>query len=153
MLPKQAAISFLFILLFQISFGQYKQREQKLISAVNNAVNDSIRITSLSNLAEFYYIYGADNKGDSVLQKQLLAAELSNNKNLIFNTLFGNAITSLGRWTSQQTFERTLSFLDKGVSFAREQDEPYFESLAYIRKAAIQRKQLQFDKAIQTMTL
>jgi len=151
MSPKLAAI--LFLLFFQTSFGQYKEREQKLISNINNAVNDSIRITALSNLAEFYYIYGADNKGDSVLQKQLLAAELSNNKNLIFHSLFGNAITSLGRWTSQQTFERTLSFLDKGVSFAREQEEPYFECLAYIRKAGIQRKQLQFDKANQTMAM
>jgi tetratricopeptide (TPR) repeat protein len=151
MLSKLAAILFLF--LFHTSFGQYRDREQKLINAVHNATNDSLKIVTLGSLAEFYYIYGADSKGDSVLQKQLLAAELSNNKNLIYNTLFGNAITSLGRWTSQQTFESTLSFLDKGLSYAIEQDDAYFESLAYIRKAGIQRKQLQFDKAVQTMTL
>lgn len=117
------------------------------------APTDSAKIISLGNLAEFYYIYGADSKGDSILQKQLLSAELSNNKNLIFHTLFGNAITNLGRWTSQETFEKSLSFLDKGVSYAKEQNNTKYEGLAYIRKAAILRKQLQFDKAIQSATL
>jgi hypothetical protein len=133
--------------------GQYFVKEKRLSQQVLSAVNDSVRIIRLGELADFYYIYRDENKGDSVLQRQLLLAELSENKNLIFNAFFGKALTNLNTWSSTKTFDRAIAFLNKGLSYAREMRKKDYEALAYIRIASLYRKREQYSKALEQATL
>src|SRR5436190_7588247 len=82
------------------AFSQYFSKEKELVQKVTHAKTDEERITAMGDLAGFYYIFRAVNKGDSVLQKQLLLAEMSNNKKLIFNTLFSDAVNNFFDWSS-----------------------------------------------------
>jgi hypothetical protein len=78
---------------------------------LQKASGDSARVIISGKLAEYYYIYQLDKSGDSVLQKQLNIAEFSQNKYLILQALFGNAITNISNWRSKETFDRAILFL------------------------------------------
>src|SRR5688572_22430968 len=111
----------LFLLLFlQFTHAQYFDKEKMLTDKVNKAGNDREKIAALGNLADFYYIYRAEKKADSILQKQFLLAELSHDQNLVLNTLFGEAVANMGNWTSMKNFENALAFIEKGLSYAHE---------------------------------
>src|SRR5687768_3938832 len=95
----------LLLLLFPVaaplfSSGQYSAKESALIQKVAQARADSGKVTALGNLAEFYYLYRAEKKGDSILQLQIQQAELSSNKSLLLVALFGNAISHISEWSS-----------------------------------------------------
>ena len=81
-------IVFLLIFIPPAAYSQYFSREKELVQQTLTAQTQTDQVVALGNLAEFYYIFRADQKGDSVLQKQLVLAEMSNNKDLIFQTLF-----------------------------------------------------------------
>ncbi|MEJ7912282.1 MAG: hypothetical protein WKF70_03950 [Chitinophagaceae bacterium] len=87
-------------------------------------------------------------KADSILQEQLSIAELSQNKNLIFATLFSDAVNNVGTWTSTETFDRTLRFIERGLAYAKEVGHSEYLALGYIRKAALLRKRGEFDNAL-----
>lgn len=147
---------FLIVLLLffsQLSIGQYKTAETTLLKKIEGSHDEAAKIRALGELAEFYYIYRAEEKADSVLQKQLLLAELSNNKQLIIDALFGNAIENVSTWTSTETYDKALAFLDKGLSYAREMQREDYQVIAHIRKAVILRKRGQFDNAVNEATL
>lgn len=134
-------------------FAQYFETEKALEKKVAEAGNDSTKVKALGDLAEFYYIYRAEAKGDIVLNHQLILAELSINKNLIVETLFGNALTYIGTWTSIETFDKAIGFLNKGLQFTQELNNPEYEVLAHIRKANILKKRGHHDNAIQQATM
>ena len=144
----------LFLLLFlQVSYAQYFDKEKTLTDNVRKAGTDREKITALGNLAEFYYIYRAEKKADSLLQKQFLLAELSHDQNLVLNTLFGEAVANMGNWTSMKNFETALAFIEKGLAYAHELGNKEYEALAYIRKAGLFRKRGMYDKALQNAML
>src|SRR5688572_24406353 len=99
-------ISILLIFTCHAAYPQYFSKERELAQKVLLANNDVDKIKALGEQAQFYYIFRADNKGDSVLQKQLLVAEMSNNKDLIFQVLFGDAINNLPTWSSKVAFDK-----------------------------------------------
>jgi hypothetical protein len=141
-------------LLFSVvSHAQYFQKERNLITAVNNAGDDSAKILAMSKLADFYYIYRATEKGDSVLNQQLSFAELSENKNLLALTLFDKTISGVTNWTSSKYFDKALAFLDKGINYAREIKRPDYQAIAYLRKASIFRKRGKHDAAMNEVLL
>ncbi|MBA2330527.1 MAG: hypothetical protein H0V91_13025 [Flavisolibacter sp.] len=127
---------------------QYFEKERKLISEVENASTDSNKIKALHALAEFYYIYRAEDKGDSVLQKQLVIAELSNDKSLILQTLFSNTFTNISSWTRSEILDRAISFIDQGLLYAKETNNKEYEAIANLNKAIIFRKRANYDQAI-----
>jgi hypothetical protein len=127
---------------------QYFEKERKLINEVENASTDSNKIKALHALAEFYYIYRAEDKGDSVLQKQLVIAELSNDKSLILQTLFSNTFLNISSWTRSEILDRALSFLDQGLLYAKETNKKEYEAIANLNKAIIYRKRANYDQAI-----
>src|SRR5688500_1558728 len=100
--------------------GQYFATEKKLIKSVEQAKTDEEKVAALEPLAEFYYIYRADKKADSVMQKQLMIAEESNDKQLLLNALFSRALGSMNIWSSKETYDKAQAFLDKGLFHARE---------------------------------
>ncbi|HEY0355497.1 MAG TPA: tetratricopeptide repeat protein [Flavisolibacter sp.] len=112
-----------------------------------------MKISTLGELAEYYYAYRLEKKADSIHQMQLLVAHLSNNKELVLSALFDNSITHIGSWTSKETFDRILAFLQKGLDYSREIGRSDYEALAYVKKATILRKRGLLDDALQHATM
>jgi len=146
-------ICFTSILISCPSLAQFSQKENDLISAYQRATDDAGKIDALGELAEYYYIYKLEKKADSILQLQLSIAEMSNNKDLIFKTLFSNAILNINSWTSIETFDRTTKFIEKGLNYAKESGRDDYMASAYIRLANILKKRGLYDNAIQQATL
>src|SRR5688572_17953142 len=138
MLAKALLIILIFIARPAVS--QFKAEEKRLLQKEASARSATQKIRVLGQLAEIYYIYRADEKADSVLQKQLATAELANDKALILEVLFNNAVSHIEKWSGKETFDRALSFIDKGLAYAKESGRKDYEVMAYLRKATIYRK-------------
>jgi tetratricopeptide (TPR) repeat protein len=88
-----------------------------------------------------------DVAGDSMLQRQVKIAELSGDKQLILNAYFGDAINNITEWRSKESFDKALSFLNKGLDYARSIASDEYLALAYARIATLYRKWGQTDNA------
>ncbi|MCW3075305.1 MAG: tetratricopeptide repeat protein [Flaviaesturariibacter sp.] len=141
------------VFLFSINvLSQYAAKEARLIRNVSTADTDSEKVGALGSLANFYYIYRAERKGDSILQKQFSVAEMSEDKELVLQALFGEATNNISNWTSSESFDRAIAFVEKGIAYAREKGSADLESQGYLRKAAILRKRRKHDEAFQQAT-
>jgi tetratricopeptide (TPR) repeat protein len=136
------------LLIFFSSHAQYYAKEKALITKATLAKSDSTRILALGELADFYYIYRASNKGDSIINLELTEAELSSNKNLLLIALFGKSVTNITEWTTSENFDRGLAFLEKGLNYAREIGREDYQAIAYMRRASLFRKRGQYDNAM-----
>ena len=94
----------------------FRQKVAAYQRAIATAPNDSVKVDALGRLAAFYFIYRAEKQADSILQQQLQLAEVSNNKNLVLNALFGNALTNIEGWAKTEPFDRALLFAEKGLA-------------------------------------
>jgi len=146
-----------FILLVIVSqnpcVAQFYKKEDSLKQRCVSAVSDSDKVIALGKLAQFYNIYQLYKQGDSVLQEQLQIAELSDNKNLVFATLFGDAITTVSRFTNKENYDRTVEFIQKGIDYARLKNQYDYIALGYSRMANILRKRGENDKAFYNANL
>ncbi|HEX2534762.1 MAG TPA: tetratricopeptide repeat protein [Chitinophagaceae bacterium] len=127
----------------------YHQRLSILENAVRNARTDPEKVAALGALAVHYYIYKATAKGDSVLQHQLTLAEESTHRDLMLRVLFSYSTDNINSWNSVSTFDKALSFLDKGLAYARNSRQYDYQALAHIRKAAILRNRNRYDAALE----
>jgi tetratricopeptide (TPR) repeat protein len=127
--------------------------EKQLIHAYQTAESDEEKIKSLGQLAEHYYVHKLEKKADSVLQKQLLIAEMSQNRELIFSTLFSNIILYIGSWSSMETFDRATAFVGKGLIYAKESGHDDYVALSHARLATIFRRRGQLEKAMEEASL
>ncbi|MBC7861506.1 MAG: tetratricopeptide repeat protein [Bacteroidia bacterium] len=127
--------------------------EKQLLQKADAAKNDIESITALGELAEFYTIYRADAKADTILQKQLLKAELLNDKSLIIKTLFTSSINNIASTSSNETYNKALAFVEKGLAYAREIDDDELVVSAHLKKAALLRKKGMPDEAFQQINL
>lgn len=119
----------------------------------NRSSSDSERVAALGRLANHYYIYHLNSEGDSVLHEQLLVAELSNNPNLILQALFGDAILNISTSSSIESFDRTISFAQNGIDYARSMGNKDYLALGYTRMSEILRKRGYYDKAMSNSIL
>src|SRR3954470_11553745 len=110
----------IFLCVFGVSSFAQTEKETELLNKVAKAATDSEKITALNELAEYYYIFKLDKKADSVLRAELVIAEVSTNKELVFQVLFSDVITNVGSWSSTQSLDRTSAFLEKGLYEAKE---------------------------------
>lgn len=134
-------IAALLVLLHGACVAQFKKKIDSLGNIYNKATTDSAKVIACGQLAEYYYIYQLDKQGDSLLQQQLKIAELSQNKNLVFTTYFGNAITNINnKWARNETIERALQFITKGLNYAKEQNRDDYVALSHLRIADINLK-------------
>jgi tetratricopeptide (TPR) repeat protein len=145
---KLTTILLAFLFLFaQNTKSQVNHKIDSLVSLLNKAVTDSARVMISGKLAEYYYIYQLDKSGDSILQKQLNIAEFTQNKYLIANALFGDAINNISNWRSKETFNRAILFLNKGLDYAKSTGNEDYIALAYTRIAALYRKRGQLENS------
>jgi tetratricopeptide (TPR) repeat protein len=147
------ALLIILIFLAPPAISQYKSEEKRLLQKESSARSATQKIKALGQLAEIYYIYRADEKADSVLQKQLATAEIANDKELILEVLFNNSLSHIEKWSGKETFDRALSFIDKGLAYAKEAGRKDYEVMAYLRKATIYRKRGQHDNAMREISL
>ena len=105
--------SFIIIFLHNNCLGQFKKEIEKLANHVNQVTSDSEKVIALGKLAELYYAFELNKQADSILNKQFLIADVSNNDNLILIALFDNAVNNLSPVTSSDVYERTIEFVKK----------------------------------------
>ncbi len=114
----------------------------------NHITSDSDKVVALGKLADLYYAYKLNRQGDSVLHEQLLLADLSDNNNLILLTLFSDAITNISTTTRSESFDNTITFIQKGIDYAKSQNRYDYIAIGYSRMAAILSNRGQLDKAL-----
>lgn len=148
---KKIVVIFL-ILIFPFSkrclAQQFNKQLERLCIMCNRSTSDSQKVAALGELANYYYIYKLNAKGDSVLHEQLLVAELSNNSNLILQALFGEAILNIGPSSSTESFDRTIGFVQKGIDYSKSTNKYDYLTLGYTRMSEILRKRGEYDKAL-----
>ena len=143
--------SILIIILLKCIYA-YPQDPQQILkfqTRFNNAKSDDDRITTLADLAEYYAVFNLNEKADSVLQKALSITELSEDKKILQKILFNTSVTSFNLWSSQQTFEKSISIIEKGLKYAEEINNPLLEAEAYVKLAGIYRRRNLFVEAIE----
>lgn len=148
-----AILSFLSFPSQQKCVAQFNKQLDSLCVMCNRSTSDSQKVTALGKLADYYYVYKLNSKGDSVLHEQLLVAEVSNNSNLILKALFGDAILNIGPSASTESFNRTIQFIQKGIDYAKANNKYDYLALGYTRMSQILRKRGEFDKALYNCVL
>lgn len=144
---------FLLFCLQNICFAQFRKQIDSLTAVCNIAASDSEKVVQLGKLADLYYTFKLNKKGDSILRHQLLIADLSNNNNLVLIALFGDAITNISPSTSKDEFDKTIQFLEKGINYAKSQNQYDYLALAYVRMANLLRKRGESEKALNNANL
>lgn len=129
------------------SVAQFSSKIDSLMAIYNTAASDSNKVVACGKLAEYYYIYQLDKQGDSVLQEQLKIAEISQNKNLFLTAFFSKAVMNISDWGRKETFDRALQFVNRGLDYSKKIGRQDYETLSYIRIAALYRKRAELDKA------
>ncbi len=152
-MKKILTIFFFSLLLLQnVCFAQFQKQLNSLDVLYKKSVSDSEKVIVLGRVADLYYTYQLNKRGDSVLKEQLLLAELSDNNNLVLLALFGNAITNISEFASAESFNNIISFLEKGIYFAKSQNRYDYLAIGYTRLANVQRKRGNFDQALYQAT-
>lgn len=143
------------LLLFSIHFctGQLRKTIDSLATVCNKAISDSDKVLLLGKLADLYYTFKLNKEGDSILKRQFLIADLSNNNNLILTALFGDAISNISPSTTKEEFDKTIQFLEKGIDYAKSQNQYDYIALGYVRLANLLRKRGDNDKALTNANL
>jgi len=141
-----------FLLLIIQAQGQIPE-EKELIRKYTQAKNDEERVVALSDLAELYSVYKDYKKADSVLEKQMLLAELSQDEDLILETISCSAISDIATWSTKETFDHAIVFLQRALNYAKQQANNKLEAVAYLKMASLLRKRTLFDKAMEQITL
>lgn len=141
-----------FLLIIARVQGQIPQ-EKELVTRFTQAQSDEEKIGALSDLAELYSVYKDNKKADSILEKQMLLAELSQEEDLILKTISGNAISNIATWSNKETFDHAMSFLQRALEYAKQQNNTRLEAIAYLKIASLLRKRNLFDEAIEQITL
>lgn len=138
----------LFILSQNYCVAQFKKQLDSLCVVCKKSQSDSDKVVALGKLANLYYTYKLNRQGDSVLHEQLLVAELSDNNNLILAALFGDAITNISPSATRESFDKTIQFLEKGIKYAKSQNQYEYTAIGYTRMANILRNRGQYDKGL-----
>lgn len=144
--------TFIFFIGLSICLHAYPQEPQQILwfqTQYDNAVNDDERINALADLAEYYTVFNLNEKADSVLQKALNITELSDDKKILQKILFNTSVTNFNVWSSQQTFEKSIAIIQKGLKYAEEINNPLLEAEAYIKLAGIYRRRNLFVEAVE----
>lgn len=146
-------LTILFYLLVFVAQAQDRQFLDLLEQKINVSQTDAERIQAYSDLADYYSLFKLNAKSESVLQKAFFIAQLSNDNELVLNSLFSNDIVTINPWNSKETFEQLIQFISKGLEYAQDMKRQDYIAIAYIRLAGIYRKREQYDKAMQQATL
>ena len=145
-------ILLLLIIIQNLCVGQFKKHLDSLYIICNHITSDSEKVVTLGRIADLYFSYYLSRQGDSVVHEQLLVAEQSLNNNLILAALFDSPITHLHSNAPIESFDKAVLFIQKGIDFAKSQNQYDYIALGYTRMAFILLKLGQNDKAFSYAT-
>ena len=145
-------LTILFVLFVFLGEAQDRRYLEFLDQKINVAKTDSERIYTYCELADYYSLFKLNAKSDSVLQRAFSIAQLSDDKELVLNSLFSNDIITINSWNSKETFEKLIKSVSKGLEYAQALKRKDYIAIGYIRLAGINRKRQQYDKAMQLAT-
>lgn len=127
--------------------------EKSLINKYNEARSDSDRILQLGQLSAYYFANKDFVKGDSLIEKQIMLAEATLNKNLIILAYFGNAgYRSPGAATKDRSIN-AIEYINRALGYAKANDLPDYTALAYSNLAALNITDGQLDDAFKNANL
>jgi tetratricopeptide (TPR) repeat protein len=152
-MKKLFTILLLFIFVQDVCIAQFKKQIDSLSAVSNTIKSDSEKVITLGKLADLYYTFRLNEKADSVLDRQLLIADVSNNNNLILLALFDNAILKINPSTTSEIFNKTISLIQKGIDYAISLNSYEHIGLGYTRLANLLRKRGQTDEALNKANL
>ena len=144
---------FIVFLLTMAKANSQIQEEKELIRNYTQAKSEGERISALGSLAELYSAYKDNKRADSVLEKQMLIAELSQDEDLILKSISGSAISNIATWSNKETFDHAIAFLQRALGYAKQQNNNKLEAVSYLKMASLLRKRNLFDQAIEKLTL
>ena len=151
MFTKLQIIICLLLLVHQVN--SQLPHEKELIQQLTKAKTDEEKVVVLGKLAELYSIYKNNRKADSILDKQILLAELAHQDELMLKTISGKAIDNIGGWSNKETFDHAIQFLQKALNYAKSQDNTYLEAVCHLKLATLFRKRGLFDQAMAQTSL
>ncbi|HUS02676.1 MAG TPA: hypothetical protein VMY77_13150 [Chitinophagaceae bacterium] len=151
---RRSLIILLLLFVFSQNYcvAQFKKQLDSLSILCNNARSDSDKVVALGKLADLYYTYQLNRQGDSVLREQLQVAELADNNNLILLTLFSDGIMNISDYATAETFDKTVTFVQRGIDYAKALGQYNYIAEGYVRMANLLRKRGQNDKALYEAT-
>jgi len=152
-MKKYVYIFFVFWFFFNPDlFGQSGKTYDSLCRMCNLANSDTQRVVAFQKLAGFLYNNHFISKADSVLRKQILVAELLDDKELLLKTYFDNPAANIVEWSSSADFDRVVNFLQKALDHARRINDRDHIAIGYTRLAAVLRKRGKYSQALENLS-
>ncbi len=111
--------------------------ENKLILHSRQASSDSERIVSMGILADYYYANKNFERGDSLIEKQIMLAEASLNQRLVLLAYFGNAANRYTGATTKDHFQNTLEYINRALAYAKANELTDYVAIAYSNLAGL----------------
>lgn len=102
----------------QVTFSQ-EDPEARLLRAYDNARSDSERVVYLGKLSEYYYAYKDFNKGDSIIEKQIITAEGTLSKSLTLKAYFNNAAYRSANVITKDRLKDIRSYIERAYRYAK----------------------------------
>ena len=132
----RAMLLFLFCSAATSLFSQ-QYIEDSLYRSCKQATSDSDRIVRLGRLSDYYYANKNFAKGDSLIEKQIMLAEETMNRNLVLLALFGNpGYRSTGKSTKDRS-QNTIAYIRRALEYAKTNNLADYVSIAYANLAAL----------------
>lgn len=114
---KVVAVILLCLCIFEQSFAQ--PEKEQLYKSIAQAKNDSTRIVFMGKLAGYYLLNRDEDKCDSVIEKRIMLAEASGNRNLIILSLFDNPRYNFSETTVRNVSTKCLQYITRALEYAK----------------------------------
>jgi len=145
-LAAQVAVIVFSIFTSHFSLAQ-DNTEAKLYQEYKAARSDSVRVVILGQLSSFYYGKKDQQKGDSIIEKQIMLAEATRNQNLILIALFGNAGYNSTNSSTRERSVKTINYINRALEYARTNGLTGYTALAYSNLANLYLADGKLDEA------
>lgn len=127
--------------------------EESLLGNFSRARSDSEKIVSLGELSAYYYANKNFEKGDSLIERQIMLAEASLKQHLVLAAYFGNAgYLSTGTVTKDRS-AYTASYIKRALDYARANDLTDYAALAYANLAQLNNADGRMEEALKNANL
>ena len=127
--------------------------EEKLEQNFNAAKSDSEMILKLGQLSSYYYANKNFEKGDSLIEKQIMLAEATMRQNLVLAVYFNNAgYLSTGATTKDRS-RNIQVYIKRALEYAKANDLADYMALAYSNLSILNLSDGQLEEAFKNANL
>jgi hypothetical protein len=133
-------------------WGQ-EEIEKNLYQKYNAVKSDIEKINQLGQLAEYFYANKNFEKGDSLIEKQIMLAEATLNPQLILQTYFSNAGFLSTKSNTIDRTKNTEEYIKRALAYAKATDHVDYSAMAYANLAALKYTDGQITEAFKNANL